>query len=126
MPRFLYGSVIVRSVLITAEDEKEALALLKNHKYEGSNKIKTQYALHWGEVPGSNISMERDGVLAEFLNLLQVVIPRSDMPEEKLEERRILILEEETKLCQFKIGDGICGHLKREHNSNFRHPFQSE
>lgn len=85
MAKFLYGSVTVRTVLITAEDDKEALALLKNHKYEGVNKVKTEYKLNWGEVAGCNITKEHDGILAQFLTLMQEEIPRIDMIEEKPE-----------------------------------------
>lgn len=76
MPRFLYGSVAVMTVVIEAEDEKAALKLLQKHKYEGPDKKKAQYKLHWGEVPESDITAERDGVLAQFLNLIQNIIPR--------------------------------------------------
>lgn len=81
MARYLYGSVIVRTVEINCENEKEALALLKNTKYEGKNKVKTEYKLHWGEVPTSDIVVERDGVLAEFLTLMTNIIPRPILPK---------------------------------------------
>lgn len=82
LQHFLYGSVIVRTILIEATDEVHALAILKDTKpSENNNKICSEYKLHWGEVPGGNITQQRDGVLNEFLNLIQVKIPRADMPE---------------------------------------------
>jgi hypothetical protein len=66
----------VRAALIEAADEKEALEILNNHQsLEG--KVLLEHTLHWGETPTSDIVHERDGVLAEFLKLMQDEIPRS-------------------------------------------------
>lgn len=79
MPRFLYGSVTVNTIEINADDREAAEKLIVDHEYEGADKKKTTYRLHWTEQPESDIAKERDGVLQEFLNLISKHIPRPDV-----------------------------------------------
>jgi len=95
MPRFLYGSVIVNTIEINADDQAAAEKLLEDHKYEGADKKKTTYRLHWAEMPTSDIKLERDAVLQEFLNLMQNHVPRPD-----IEAPVILTLDDHIKLTR--------------------------
>ena len=77
MSRYLYGKVIVRTVTIEADDEQKALVILNDIETDhGNKKVLNEYELHWGETDKTNITRQRDGVLAEFLNLMQNEIPR--------------------------------------------------
>ena len=77
MARYLFGKVIVRGAIIEAESDGEANEILKDTTTEfGNRKLKFEHELYWGETPKSNIVHERDGVLAEFLKLMQDEIPR--------------------------------------------------
>lgn len=77
MARYLYGKVSVQAILIDADDEAKALEMLKNTNSQ-PGKVLLDYKLHWGEVPETDITHERDGVLAQFLNLMQNEIPRGN------------------------------------------------
>lgn len=74
--RYLFGEVLVKVFTINAADEKEALRTLKSGSKnipEHRKKIQT-YMLNWGETPDSNVVETRNGVLSEFLVLMQQVI----------------------------------------------------
>lgn len=74
--RYLFGEVLVKVFTINAEDEKEALKLLKSPSKNipaHRKKIET-YMLSWGETPDSNVVETRNGVLSQFLVLMQQTI----------------------------------------------------
>lgn len=82
MSRFLYGEVLTKVITIEADDEAGALAILNasqkaglhGKKFDDPNFKKDVYGLKWGETPDSDIAGTRNGVLSEFLHLMNNVI----------------------------------------------------
>jgi len=114
MARYLYGKVKVQAIIIDAEDDKEALAILKRPA-DTEGKILLDNTLTWAEHPGTDITAERDGVLAAFLNLMQNEIPRSSA-------RSIIVPPWRTKenqpkgcICEDWVTKGCkCGALSKD------------
>lgn len=90
MKKFLYGEVFVKVITIEALDEETATALLNESQkhelsseepFEASGFDKQAYRLSWGETPTSQAQHARNGVLKEFLRLMQQIIPFANKPE---------------------------------------------
>lgn len=91
MPKFLLGNVVVKTYEVWADSKEEAeefiLKWQESDSEEPEGGIKaTRYAMGWNE---SNLIVPtepRDRILAEFLRLMQEVIP--GMPKD--EPRQII------------------------------------
>ncbi len=73
--RYMFGQVTVRTITVEADDQEKALVILKDLKVGLPAKVITENKLTWGETPDRDITFERDGVLADFLDLMHS-IPR--------------------------------------------------
>jgi hypothetical protein len=78
--RYLFGRVTVNVSYVEAPDEKEAINLFKcppEHvkKENISKKQNITFVMPWKEFPGDNPTVERDQVLASFLDLMASKIP---------------------------------------------------
>jgi hypothetical protein len=94
MAKFLYGKVTVLTLELDAEsknDAEEQLEAARLSGGEGEDIKKSVYKLAWTERNDKDPSEDRNRVLAEFLNLMQNVIP--GIPQ-KTPSRIILPFEE--------------------------------
>lgn len=95
MPKFLLGNVVVKTFEVWASSEEEAEEFIlkwqtsEAEEPEGGIKA-TRYAMSWSESSLIVPTEPRDKILAEFLRLMQEVIP--GMPKE--EPRKIITLDQ--------------------------------
>ena len=93
MAKFMFGQIKVSTVEIEAEDRAAAVVILKVHQ-DGvkENKKRTEYVMAWSEEEDSDTVRVRNGILAQFLNLIQNVIPTIGRPVPTPQEKSRIVL----------------------------------
>ena len=77
----MFAQITVVTMVIDAPDRTAAVEILKDQTPEGLlKKSATEYQLAWSEEEHSDTVRVRNGVLAQFLNLIQNIIPKVGIP----------------------------------------------